>query len=287
MVQLLESDIRSKEVLDWRGVHLFHAMGSSCSQKVRIFLNLKQIDWTSHLIDLPAKENMSDFYLGVNPRGLVPTLVHNGQVHIESNDILLYLEQAFPEPSLIPVGSRAQVASLLHHEDELHMDLRRLTFRFMLPLKESPKSNEDLDSFERRTPGKVHGEADAAIQHEIDFWRKFGQVGVPDDEARASVQVFFDEFSQLNETLSRQDYLLVEELTLLDVAWFVYVNRLQWCGYPVTRLHPALGRWKAALEAKPEFASEIQLPPAMAQAINAKQAEEASRHQDLVSIGGL
>ena len=44
MVQLLDSDIKTREVLDWKGVHLIHYMGSSCSQKVRIFLNLKGID---------------------------------------------------------------------------------------------------------------------------------------------------------------------------------------------------------------------------------------------------
>ena len=48
MVQLLDSDIKTREVLDWKGVHLIHYMGSSCSQKVRIFLNLKGIDWESH-----------------------------------------------------------------------------------------------------------------------------------------------------------------------------------------------------------------------------------------------
>ena len=47
MVQLLDSDIKTREVLDWKGVHLIHYMGSSCSQKVRIFLNLKSIDWES------------------------------------------------------------------------------------------------------------------------------------------------------------------------------------------------------------------------------------------------
>jgi hypothetical protein len=44
VVQLLDSDIKTREVLDWKGVHLIHYMGSSCSQKVRIFLNLKGID---------------------------------------------------------------------------------------------------------------------------------------------------------------------------------------------------------------------------------------------------
>ena len=41
MVQLLDSDIKTREVLDWKGIHLIHYITSSCSQKVRIFLNLK------------------------------------------------------------------------------------------------------------------------------------------------------------------------------------------------------------------------------------------------------
>ena len=41
MVQLLDDDIRTREVPDWSGTHLFHYSMSSCSQKIRIFLNLK------------------------------------------------------------------------------------------------------------------------------------------------------------------------------------------------------------------------------------------------------
>ncbi len=48
MVQLLDSDIRTREVLAWRGVHILHGRMSSCSQKLRIFLNLKGIAWQGH-----------------------------------------------------------------------------------------------------------------------------------------------------------------------------------------------------------------------------------------------
>ena len=48
MVQLVDSDIKTREVLGWKGVHVLHFMGSSCSQKLRIFLNLKNIPWQSH-----------------------------------------------------------------------------------------------------------------------------------------------------------------------------------------------------------------------------------------------
>ncbi|MGD0026711.1 MAG: hypothetical protein ABSC37_19185 [Xanthobacteraceae bacterium] len=41
MVQLVDSDIKTREVLGWKGVHVLHFIGSSCSQKLRAFLNLK------------------------------------------------------------------------------------------------------------------------------------------------------------------------------------------------------------------------------------------------------
>ena len=106
MVQLVDSDIKTREVLGWKGVHVLHFAGSSCSQKLRIFLNLKGIPWESHPIDLPGNENFRPWFLGINPRGLVPVLVHDGAVHIESNDIIQYLEKTFPEPKLIPAGPR-------------------------------------------------------------------------------------------------------------------------------------------------------------------------------------
>jgi hypothetical protein len=62
-MKLLDCDIKTREVLDWQGVHLFHASSSSCSQKVRIYLNLKGIAWTSHLVDLMGKANLTDYYL--------------------------------------------------------------------------------------------------------------------------------------------------------------------------------------------------------------------------------
>ena len=99
MVQLADGDIRTREVLGWKGVHVLHFAGSSCSQKLRIFLNLKGVPWQSHPIDLPRNENFQPWFLGINPRGLVPVLVDDGAVHIESNDIIQYLERNFQRPS--------------------------------------------------------------------------------------------------------------------------------------------------------------------------------------------
>ena len=104
MVQLIDSDIKTREVLRWKGVHVLHVAGSSCSQKLRIYLHLKSIPWQSHPVDLTSNENFQPWFLGINPRGLVPVLVHDGAVHIESNDIIQYLEWRKPEPPLYPAA---------------------------------------------------------------------------------------------------------------------------------------------------------------------------------------
>ena len=149
MVQLVDSDIKTREVLGWKGVHVLHFIGSSCSQKLRIFLNLKGIAWESHLVDLPGNENFRPWFLGINPRGLVPVLVHDGAVHIESNDIIQYLEKTFPAPRLIPAGHENEVAALLKHEDDLHLDLRTLSFRFVFAPPGPPKPAEALAELRR------------------------------------------------------------------------------------------------------------------------------------------
>ena len=157
MVQLIENDILTKEVLDWTGLHLFHFAGSSCSQKTRICLNLKKLNWEAHHLDLGTGDNYTEYYLGINPRGLVPTLVYDGEVHIESNDIIVLLDKRFPEIKLIPPGFEDQLIELLRHEDDLHLDLRTITFRFTQPRGKEPRSKETLKNYMERGTGTVGG----------------------------------------------------------------------------------------------------------------------------------
>ena len=186
MVQLVDSDIRTREVLGWQGVHVLHFVGSSCSQKLRIFLNLKKIPWQSHPIDLPSNENMQPWFLGINPRGLVPVLVHDGAVHIESNDIIQYLEERFPTPRLIPAGHEKVVAALLKHEDDLHLDLRTLSFRFVFAPPGPPKPAAALESYIVNGSGTVQGAKDREKQVQIEFWQRAAREGFTDAQARAS-----------------------------------------------------------------------------------------------------
>jgi len=257
MVQLVDSDIKTREVLGWKGLHLLHFAGSSCSQKVRIFLNLKGIAWESHHIDLPGNENFKPWFLGINPRGLVPVLVHDGAIHIESNDIIQYLEKRFPEPKLIPAGHENEVAALLRHEDDLHLDLRTLSFRFVFAPPGPPKPAEALASYAANGSGTVQGLKDRDKGIQIEFWQRAAKEGFSDERARASAQKFRAEFNALDKRLANAPYLMGDSLSVLDIAWFIYAHRLSLAGYPLQRLHPHVFAWKERLGARPEFAKEI------------------------------
>jgi glutathione S-transferase len=259
MVQLVDSDIKTREVLGWKGVHVLHFMGSSCSQKLRIFLNLKNIPWQSHPIDLMANENMQPWFLGINPRGLVPVLVDDGAVHIESNDIIQYLEKKFPAPKLIPAGHENEVAALLKHEDDLHLDLRTLSFRFVFAPPGPPKPAAALESYIANGAGTVQGLTDREKQIQIEFWQRAAKEGFTDERSRASAQKFRAEFDVLDKTLAKQPYLMGVDISVLDIAWFIYEHRLSLAGYPFERLHPYVHAWAEKLRARPEFAKEIGL----------------------------
>lgn len=71
---------------------LYHARWSLCSQMVRVALAEKGISYESKLIKLcdqyPEAENLSPEYLAINPKGIVPSLDLNGEIVLESTNII-------------------------------------------------------------------------------------------------------------------------------------------------------------------------------------------------------
>jgi glutathione S-transferase len=81
---------------------LYDFGNSVCCQKVRITMRAKGLDWDAIKVDLFKAEQYDPKYLKLNSKGIVPTLVHDGKAIIESTLICEYLDDAFPEPRLIP-----------------------------------------------------------------------------------------------------------------------------------------------------------------------------------------
>ena len=82
-------------------LELYHNINSVCAQKVRIALKEKGQEAKEHLLTLRGDQHDPE-YLKLNPNAVVPTLVHDREPITESSLILYYIDDAFPEPPLMP-----------------------------------------------------------------------------------------------------------------------------------------------------------------------------------------
>ncbi|HHZ08406.1 MAG TPA: maleylacetoacetate isomerase [Rhizobiales bacterium] len=90
---------------------------SSTSTRLRAALNLKGLAYDTVAWHLRKGEQRSAAYLAKNPQGLVPALeLWDGTVLTQSLAIIEYLEEAHPEPPLLPVGpvDRARVRAIAY-----------------------------------------------------------------------------------------------------------------------------------------------------------------------------
>ena len=250
-------DIKTEEILDWKGIHLFHFSGSACSQKLRIFFNIKKINWNSHVINLIKQEQFSEWFLGINPRGLVPTLVHDGDVHIESNEIMAYLDDVYKDNKLFPIDLIDEINKDLAFEDSLHHDLRRLTFRYIIPHALGKKNPSTIDAKEQ-FEGTIQGKADENKSKEILFWKNHYQNGITDDEIIESANKFKNIYEDFDITLKNQKYLKGDEFTVVDLAWYVSTKRLAMAGIPIGK-YKNVQKWFSNLDNDANFKKEIKI----------------------------
>ena len=100
---------------------LYNGPSSTCSQKVRLALWEKALPFTDRRMSLRDNEHLTDWYLKLNPNGVVPTLVHGDAVVTDSSVINEYLEEVFPDKPLIPQkpAERARMRAWRQYIDEV------------------------------------------------------------------------------------------------------------------------------------------------------------------------
>jgi len=81
---------------------LHSAWRASAPYRVRIALNLKGLAYDYAAVDLAGGQQRQDAYRALNPQMLVPALEADGHLLTQSLAILEWLEEAHPEPPLLP-----------------------------------------------------------------------------------------------------------------------------------------------------------------------------------------
>ncbi|OMO78588.1 hypothetical protein CCACVL1_14286 [Corchorus capsularis] len=106
---------------------LYSYWQSSCSWRVRIALNLKGLSYEYRAVNLAKGEQLTPEFEKLNPLHFVPVLVDGDLVVSDSYAILMYLEEKYPQRSLLPADPQQkalnlQVASIVSSSIQpLHM----------------------------------------------------------------------------------------------------------------------------------------------------------------------
>lgn len=236
------------DVPKMKGLHLFHFFLSNCSQRVRLALEEKGLAWTSHHLDLPANEHVTADYQRINPNGVVPTLVHDGQVVIESNDILGYLDDHFPEPPLRPADaeSRARMDALVALSSGFQGTIKVLSHELLFrPFRKVDDATVEL--FEKRHRDPTLAAFMRDFKENGSAWRKRVE------QANAELE---DTLDRLEAALADGPWLSGDRYGLADLSWVVNANRLEQAGVDLSRW-PRFTDWARRAMARPAFQTAV------------------------------
>ncbi len=95
-------------------MELYGYFRSSAAYRVRIALNLKQLDYATVPLSLLDGEHKRAAYLAKNPQGFVPFLSDGDVALGQSLAMLEYLEESYPQAPLLPADAagRARVRQI-------------------------------------------------------------------------------------------------------------------------------------------------------------------------------
>ena len=78
-------------------LELYHGGHTTCSRKARLCLKEKGLAYNSHFLNLRGFEQHAPAYLKLNPNGVVPTLVDDGEAVVDSMLINEYLDEKYDQ----------------------------------------------------------------------------------------------------------------------------------------------------------------------------------------------
>ena len=232
-------------------LQLYHHGSSACAAKVRFALAEKRLEWLGHYVDILKGEQFSPEFLSVNPKGVVPVLIDEGNVITESTVICEYLEYAYPDPGLYPLSAlkRAGVRWWTKAVDEeLHPACSAITY--VVSHRHTILRN-GAASFEKFMQ---HGGSDGAAARTLKW--QWIEKGLEAPGAADKIRLYADYLHKMERALQQSEWLIGQEFTMADVAMAPYVNRLSALAMDGMWLEgrlPRVEQWFDRVKSRPSF----------------------------------
>lgn len=257
-----------------KGLHLFHFDGAPCAQRVRFALGEKGLArgrevkfdsvthsavegeegrWVSRTVSLIKKDHLTQAYAEIHPNMVVPALVHDGNLFLESMDIIEYLDEAFGGTPLVPRAPEQREATMKRVEQAkvLHRSIRYVTFYWGLGRLGmlNPKERRRLAALAQQ------GNDDERL---VEFYDGYSSRSIPESVYREHLGKLRAAFCELDAELADgRRFLMSDELSVADPFWSMKILRLLECGYPVESHHPQLYAWYRRIYQRPSFQNEV------------------------------
>lgn len=231
-------------------LYTFH--NSICTQKVFITLAEKKLGYDEKMINLFAAEQFDPEYLKLNPKGVVPTLVHEGRAIPESSLICEYVDEIWPDNPLIPVDPylKAKMRQFSKLVDETIFEAtRELSFSAMFRERMQKMPAEQR---ERRFANV--GDASKRARMMSTF-----ELGVESPYVFQAIANWEKAFKALEAALSpRPDgeggpWLVGENFTLADINMIPYLWRIEYLDLIDIWMdqRPSVQAWWKSAKARP------------------------------------
>jgi glutathione S-transferase len=230
-------------------LELHHNGLSSCSQKVRLALAEKNLAFTSRDVNLVAGQQHAPDYVRLNPNHVVPTLVHDGHVLIESSLINEYIDEVFPEPPLRPDDPAARHAMRLwvkEIDEKVHPAAGVLTYAIGARSAALQQPAEIREANVAAIPDAARRAARRSVLAH----------GVKAPEVEGALGHFLHLIDRMEAALRPGGWLTGDRFGLADAAALPYVLRLEHLAMtpllsPAAR--PRVADWLARVKARPSF----------------------------------
>lgn len=228
-------------------LELYHHGTSVCAAKPRIVFAEKGLDWTGHYVDILKGEQFAPDYVKLNPKHVVPTLVHDGHVVRESTVIGEYLDEVFPDPPLRPSSAIERAAMRIwtkRLDEEVHPVTGIVTYAISHRHAVIANGPAAVEAWVNNAPSAERARRRSRLEN-----------GIDDPAAQAALRVYDRFLADMETQLSRTPWLAGESFSLAEVGAIPYVNRLDMlnCAGLWHEERPHLAAWFGRIKARPSF----------------------------------
>ncbi len=197
-------------------LELYNTSVSTCSQKVRLVLAEKGLAFTDRQVSLKDNEQLTAWYLKLNPNGVVPTLVHDGRAVIDSSVINEYLDEVFPEMPLLPRDpwARARARAWRQYIDEVPTHAIRIPSFNAFIVPQWGKDKHWAAVRKEKAPLRKS------------LYRRLGPDGYPKEDLDDSMEKLRQCVERMEASLKEGPWLAGAQFTLADISMTPNIVRL-------------------------------------------------------------